>query len=95
MRPVILEPLKDVREKLAALDDWSESAINNAIHDTADAFDINIGKIGQPLRIAVTGGPVSPPIDVTLKLVGRERSLARLDAAIDYITERAQGQKAS
>jgi glutamyl-tRNA synthetase len=49
-----------------------------------------MGKLGQPIRVAVTGGPVSPPIDVTVWLVGRERALKRLDAAIQLIEERAQ-----
>jgi glutamyl-tRNA synthetase len=49
---------------------------------------LNLGKIGQPLRVAVTGGPVSPPIDVTLALVGRERTLKRLETAVDLIERR-------
>ena len=41
-----------------------------------------LGKIAQPVRVAVTGTAVSPPIDATLALLGRERTLARLDAAL-------------
>lgn len=89
LRPVILEPLKVVRERLAGLEDWSRTAIAAAVDDVADEFELNLGKIGQPLRIAVTGGPVSPPIDVTVWLVGRERTLARLDHAIEMIAARA------
>ena len=50
---------------------------------------MNLGKLGQPLSVAVTGGPVSPPIDVTLMLVGREKSLARIDRAIAFVEARA------
>ncbi len=89
LRPVILEPLKAVRERLAGLEDWSRTTIAAAVDDVADEFELNLGKIGQPLRIAVTGGPVSPPIDVTVWLVGRERTLARLDHAIEMIAARA------
>ncbi len=89
LRPVILEPLKAVRERLAGLEDWSRIAIAAAVDDVADEFELNLGKIGQPLRIAVTGGPVSPPIDVTVWLVGRERTLVRLDQAIEIIAARA------
>jgi glutamyl-tRNA synthetase len=48
----------------------------------ATELGVGLGKIAQPLRVAVTGSAVSPPIDVTLALLGRERTLARLDAGI-------------
>jgi glutamyl-tRNA synthetase len=89
LRPVVLEPLQRVRERFAALGDWDAAAIQDVIHATAQEFEIGLGKLGQPIRVAVTGGPVSPPIDVTLDLVGRDRSLERLDKAIEFIEERA------
>jgi glutamyl-tRNA synthetase len=49
-----------------------------------------MGKLGQPVRVAVTGGAVSPPIDVTIYLVGRERTLKRLDHAIKIVEARAR-----
>ena len=55
----------------------------------ATAHEIKMGKLGQPVRVAITGGSVSPPIDVTLALVGREKTLARLDRAIEFIEARA------
>ena len=60
-----------------------------AIEDCAAAQEINMGKLGQPIRVAITGGSVSPPIDVTVALVGRKRTLARLDKAIELIRARA------
>jgi glutamyl-tRNA synthetase len=54
-----------------------------------------MGKLGQPIRVAVTGGSVSPPIDVTVWLVGRERTLKRLDDAIIMIEERAAASEGS
>jgi glutamyl-tRNA synthetase len=48
-------------------------------------MDLKLGKVAQPVRVAVSGGPVSPPIDVTLELLGREKTLARLDRALAYI----------
>ncbi len=91
LRPVILEPMKDIRSRFEALDDWTEAALSNAIEASAVAHDINMGKLGQPIRVAVTGGSVSPPLDVTVSLVGRERTLARLDHAIKLIQKRATG----
>ena len=89
LRPVILEPFRDVRRRLEALADWAEEGISREIGACAAAHEINMGKLGQPLRVAVTGRPVSPPIDVTLALVGRERTLARLDRALEMIGKRS------
>ena len=91
LRPVILEPMRAARERLAGIEHWGKVAISEAIEEVAESFDINMGKLGQPIRVAVTGGPVSPPIDTTLWLVGQERTLRRMDHAIKLIEERAAG----
>jgi glutamyl-tRNA synthetase len=89
LRPVTLEPLKAVRDNLAGLAEWTKEAIARVVEQTAESFEIKMGKLGQPIRVAVTGGGVSPPIDVTVHLVGRERTLRRLDHAIEIIEARA------
>jgi len=89
LRPVILEPLEKIREKLASLEPWLDENLHQIIVDTAAEFDIKMGKIAQPLRVAITGGSVSPSIDVTLRLIGKERVLCRLDLALDYVSTRA------
>ena len=89
LRPVILEPMKVFRQRLAELGEWTAAGIGESIEQVAAQFELNMGKLGQPVRVAVTGGPVSPPIDVTVWLVGQERTLARLDHAIQLIEERA------
>src|SRR5580692_5408400 len=71
-----------VRERLAALGSWDAVAIHAALNDLATQLGAGLGKIAQPLRVAVTGTSVSPPIDATLALLGRQRSLARIDAAL-------------
>ncbi len=88
LRGVVRAPLADVRAALAALDPFTADAIQAAIQSVADACELGFGKLGQPLRVAVTGGGVSPPIDVTLALIGRERCLARIDAALEFIDRR-------
>ena len=80
LRPVILEPLRVARDRLAGLEHWGQTAIHEVIEEVAADFDINMGKLGQPMRVAVTSGPVSPPIDVTLWLVG-QRGAAAYDKA--------------
>lgn len=93
LRPVVLEPMRRLKARLAKLTHWSETAIAEAVQDVAGDYDLKLGKLGQPLRVAVTGGPVSPSIDVTLRLVGQKRTLKRLERAIALIEARA-GQAA-
>ena len=88
LRGVLLEPLAALRDVLAGLEDWSREALTAAVQSVADTHELKFGKLGQPLRVAVTGGGVSPPIDVTLALVGKERVLARIDQALGYIGAR-------
>jgi glutamyl-tRNA synthetase len=76
------------RDRLAALEHWGQTAIHEVIEQVAVDYDINMGKLGQPVRVAVTSGPVSPPIDVTLWLVGQDRTVSRLGDAIEYIEAR-------
>ena len=88
LRPVALEPLQTVAAKLAELTDWSVEAIHQTINATAEQLGVGMGKIGMPLRVAVTGGGNSPALDITLALVGKTRSLARLEQAIAYVQQR-------
>ncbi len=84
--PGAAEPLAEVRERLAALDDpgeWAAGAIHEVIAGVAGARGLGMGKVAQPVRVAVSGTSVSPPIDVTLEMLGRERTLDRIDRAID------------
>lgn len=89
LRPVILEPLVAAKNKLASLEHWGQTAIHEVIEGVAADYDITMGKLGQPIRVAVTSGPVSPPIDVTLWLVGQRRTVQRLESAIELIEARA------
>ena len=89
LRPVILEPLKAARDRLAELEEWTKESIAETIEQVAASFEINMGKLGQPIRVAVTSGPVSPPLDVTVWLIGQKRVVQRLDKAIEIIAARA------
>ena len=74
--------LQKVRDRLAALAEWSAATIHTALNDLATELQTGLGKVAQPLRVAVAGSAVSPPIDATLALLGRDRTLARIDAAL-------------
>jgi glutamyl-tRNA synthetase len=68
-----------VQAGLEMLTDWNKEPIHQVIVDTAEKLGVKMGKIAQPLRVAVTGDTVSPPIDITLQLLGKENVLARLE----------------
>jgi glutamyl-tRNA synthetase len=81
LTPEALVLLDELRGSLASLTDWSAPAIHTLLQEFAAMHSLGLGKIAQPLRVALTGGTVSPPIDATVALLGKERALARLDAA--------------
>ena len=85
LKAAALAPLEKVREKLAALSTWDLHSTHEAIEQTAAELEVGMGKVGMPLRVAVTGSGQSPSMDVTLVGIGRERVLARIDHAIETL----------
>jgi glutamyl-tRNA synthetase len=91
LKPEIAGALADLRKRFARVLNWTAEAIHQVIQETAEAHGLKLGKIAQPVRVAVVGRAVSPPIDVTLTLVGQEKTLAALDRAQAYIHQRHGG----
>jgi glutamyl-tRNA synthetase len=87
LKPEIRPALTDFRDKLADLPDWEKEAIHAVLTGIAEAHELKLGKLAQPVRVAVTGTTVSPPMDVTLELLGREKTLDRIDRALQKIPE--------
>lgn len=85
LKAAAVEPLEKVKEKLTALSGWDAHSAHEAIEQTAAELEVGMGKVGMPLRVAVTGAGQSPSMDVTLAGIGRERVLARIQKAIDFI----------
>ena len=79
------EALAKVKEKLTALSSWDLHSTHEAIEQTATELEVGMGKVGMPLRVAVTGSGQSPSMDVTLVGIGRDRVLTRIQRAIDFI----------
>ncbi|MFQ5582253.1 MAG: glutamate--tRNA ligase [Mariprofundaceae bacterium] len=69
-------------QQAEALPEWTAETVHGLIAEICEADGVNMGKLAQPIRILVSGGPVSPPIDQTLVLLGRDESLGRLSAGI-------------
>lgn len=75
--------LEELKDRLASLEPWSGEGVHAIVQAIAERNDVGMGKVAQPLRVAVSGSTVSPPIDETLAMLGRETALERLERAID------------
>ena len=90
LRPVTFEPLTALHRRLTEVTSWDRDTLQTCLNDVSAEFDINMSKIAQPLRVAVTGGSMSPSIDMTLTLIGKMRVLSRLERALGWISERKE-----
>jgi len=89
LRPVAEQPLRAIGNRLADLAVWEPERLDAAVRMAAAELELGMGKIAQPLRVALTGTAVSPSIDKTLWLTGRERCLTRIRRALEYVLVRA------
>lgn len=83
-----IEPLQALLDAFNGVDEWQGEALHEIVLQTAETLELKLGKVAQPLRVAVCGTGMSPSIDVTLSLLGREKTLKRLERAINYIKEK-------
>lgn len=74
-----LSVLRDLRPILAGLSDWTAVVLDEAVKRYGEKTSLGLGKIAQPLRVAITGNTISPPIFESLEMLGRERTLARIE----------------
>ncbi|MCK5696513.1 MAG: glutamate--tRNA ligase [Gammaproteobacteria bacterium] len=88
LKAAALEPLQEMLSQFSAMTEWKGEQLHQVVLDVTEKLELKLGKVAQPLRVAVTGAGMSPSIDVTLELIGRERCLARIKKAIAYIETR-------
>jgi glutamyl/glutaminyl-tRNA synthetase len=74
-----LSMLKIVREKLEAMPELTEQGIEDMLRALAEQNAVGLGKVAQPLRVAITGSTISPPIFDSVQLLGKQNTLARID----------------
>jgi glutamyl/glutaminyl-tRNA synthetase len=77
-----LAMLKIVREKLAAMAELTEQGIEDMLRALAEQNAVGLGKVAQPLRVAITGFNISPPIFDSVQLLGKQNTLARIDTTL-------------
>ena len=85
LKPEVLEPLRGLRAHLANVTQWSAESIQGCFTAVTAQFGLSLGQIAQPVRVAMTGGTSSPGIFEVLDVLGKERTLERLDHAIERI----------
>ena len=89
LRGVAKGPLELALAKVEALEDFTTANIKDGvIAAVCEELEVGMGKIGMPLRVAVTGGGQSPSVDAVMELVGKERVIARIKMALEFIAER-------
>lgn len=86
MKEGSVQVLKEAYAILSAAPAWEAEPLDVALSDLAARLEIGMGKVGQPLRIALTGSAMSPGIGDTLVLCGRERALERISKAIKHFS---------
>lgn len=82
LKPDNVKTLKEVRSKLDALGAFDETSLTKAFEDIASSTGLKMGDIAQPVRVALTGSTASPGIFDVLAILGKERSIKRIDTAI-------------
>jgi glutamyl-tRNA synthetase len=86
LKPEIAGPLKLLTKELQTLDgDFSEASIQKAFERVLAIFNVKLGQLAQPVRVALTGGSVSPGIYEVIAVLGRDRTVKRLERAIESL----------
>jgi len=88
LRPVTEQPLQLMLANLQSQDDWAPGPLHEVIDRVAAELEVGMGKVAQPLRVALTGSGVSPSIDKTLWLMGKQRSLEGIGKALKFVEAR-------
>ncbi|MEL0082423.1 MAG: glutamate--tRNA ligase, partial [Gammaproteobacteria bacterium] len=84
------EVLLELQEGLQQLDDksWRAESLHYLLQQTVDRLEVGFGQVGQPLRVALTGGAAAPGLDITMELLGKNSVLQRIDRALTWLAER-------
>jgi glutamyl-tRNA synthetase len=85
--------LRIVRDKLAAMEPFTTENIETMLRSLAEEKQLGLGKIAQPLRVAICGTTISPPIFESVQMLGKERALARIDITLAEFSGKAQTEE--
>ena len=85
LEPAALAPLKLLTEKLGVLTGYTQENLEDVFKEVMDQTGLKLGKIAQPVRVALTGKTASPGIFEIIAILGPERVIPRLEKAVRYI----------
>jgi glutamyl-tRNA synthetase len=80
--------LASLIEALNKVEEWQATLLHQCVAEQAKHLELKMGKVGMPLRVALTGGTDSPDIGLTLQLIGKEAVLRRIAKAVETIRQR-------
>ncbi|MCS7032426.1 MAG: hypothetical protein NZ561_00345, partial [Phycisphaerae bacterium] len=78
-----LAVLREMTSTLQALEPWTHESIEAAVRHYAESKQLGLGKVAQPIRVAVTGGTISPSLGRSLELIGKESTLRRIGRCLE------------
>lgn len=79
--------LAEVRRRLAALDEVTSEAIEDILRSLAEELSVGLGKVAQPLRVAICGNMISPPIFDSVDMLGMDNTLKRIDITLEKFSK--------
>ena len=88
LKPALLETLKQLIDQLESLESFNENSLENAFKKVMETTGLKLGKIAQPVRVALTGKTVSPGIFEIIEVLGKKRVISRLQNAVQFIKDR-------
>ncbi len=89
LKPSLLEPIELLTKELEALDHFDEHNLENAFKKVMEITGLKLGKIAQPVRVALTGTTVSPGIFEIINVLGKKRVISRLNKAVKFIMDKS------
>ena len=89
LKPNALELMEEIRGRLEKIDDFTQKELESVFSDFLEERQIKLGKIAQPLRVALTGKTASPGLFEVMEVLGKEKVLSRLKDAIAHMKKKA------
>jgi glutamyl-tRNA synthetase len=77
--------LRDIRDLLEKVTDWTTHSLESAVNQSCQERSLGLGKVAQPIRVAVSGGTISPPIFQSLEFLGKTSTLARISRCLQVV----------
>ncbi len=93
LKPAMIPIFQDLIEKFKKLDDFTEGKLERIFRATSEQLGVKLGKIAQPVRVALTGRTASPGLFEIIDILGKDKTIARLEAALKYMQNRAENAK--